>query len=1093
MQFYFKGETMMKAKLINLSLEEKIRFLVSNEKNTLGSLEKYVFPKITFSNESVSYTDTDKKIFAFPSDVMLIQSFDDELIEKVFDVKFRNLSCTQNLKYNYISSEDNYTEDSFLFSKFQISKAKAMNENSFFRAIDGEVNDLNWINYFYFIDKIFFKKFNTVLCYSKEQYDKYKKLPYIQYIIGNSSKFEEIEYYLQNGVLFSCYTGKDYEELISYLLKKTGIESLNNKDRKSISVSQIDLMIDKIFTIFEETKNKKENNILEENTDIYLRSCLDSIVLLKDEKRLLPLKREKKVSIIGDFFSNKEYIEEICNHQCSSKITGDEIINNYYNINYVGFAHGYLKEKNIENLISFSAIDLVQKSDLAVIYLRANDGIISNDQLDLVNKMIETKKDLIVVLDADNYVSIPFYDKVSTILYVAGGGEKVHDAILNVLSGEKCPSGRITKKWNVSNSIELPFGYGLSYGNLEYSNLEVNNKVVSFNILNISNEICISVPQLYIRLNDKSSSFYKPQLRGYKKVSISPEKMIKVEFELDDSFFKEYDFKRNCMIIKKGVFELLIGNNIDDICLKSQIEKSEEVENGSEKSLIKENISADSSIIENRLDNKKSKRISKKEIIIPGLLFLYFIGATIFLCLSLKSDKNIMFLCLFCGSTISFICLIFFLVFLILYFKRRKNNDDTIVNFLLSAPDFNIISKREFEVLNQKEESFVNEENIEEIGDNQLINKEDIKLDKNTSLSKEEIELHEEELKKLIEEKNNSIFEKVDIKDKIDFDSKSSLVQLTENLKKIFLSKGLIVELSTIRSLISAIVSTKIIILDSKVKELFPIFFDSLKEFLGFESHAITASDDWSSSFNLCWNKNDENNYVITDFITDIYCASKLKNNICFSVINEVNMENVDMYLKEILEYASSPNLKHTIKVNKQIDLTIPKNMLFIIVPKSNDFINKIPAKLSQYSTIIHLLMREEKKIPLNEDISCLSYSYLHSLVDDYKNDFYLSENNWKKIDSFISCLNLKENIELSNKCSLRIEDYVTTYMASGGDEFQALEAVGQEILLPYVSFLDYFKDNKNYSSFIELTNNCFGEEANEILRYFKIQEVSEV
>ena len=52
----------------------------------------------------------------------------------------------------------------------------------------------------------------------------------------------------------------------------------------------------------------------------------------------------------------------------------------------------------------------------------------------------------------------------------------------------------------------------------------------------------------------------------------------------------------------------------------------------------------------------------------------------------------------------------------------------------------------------------------------------------------------------------------------------------------------------------------------------------------------------------------------------------------------------------------------------------------------------------------------------------------------------------------------------------MRIEDYVTTYMASGGDEFQTLEAVGQEILLPYVSFLDYFKDNKNYSSFIEQT-----------------------
>ena len=69
MQFYFKGETMMKAKLINLSLEEKIRFLVSNEKNTLGSLEKYVFPKITFSNESVSYTDTKNICFSFRCNV----------------------------------------------------------------------------------------------------------------------------------------------------------------------------------------------------------------------------------------------------------------------------------------------------------------------------------------------------------------------------------------------------------------------------------------------------------------------------------------------------------------------------------------------------------------------------------------------------------------------------------------------------------------------------------------------------------------------------------------------------------------------------------------------------------------------------------------------------------------------------------------------------------------------------------------------------------------------------------------------------------------------------------------------------------------
>ena len=121
-----------------------------------------------------------------------------------------------------------------------------------------------------------------------------------------------------------------------------------------------------------------------------------------------------------------------------------------------------------------------------------------------------------------------------------------------------------------------------------------------------------------------------------------------------------------------------------------------------------------------------------------------------------------------------------------------------------------------------------------------------------------------------------------------------------------------------------------------------------------------------------------------------------------------------------------------------------------------------------------------------------------------------LMKNNYKTFDKhFIFITNNLNNLPMEDlkdalgedeyKANvLRVESIVDNivhhfYETRIPDEFQALEAVGQEILLPYVSFLDYFKDNKNYSSFIELTNNCFGEEANEILRYFKIQEVSEV
>ncbi|MBQ9803038.1 MAG: hypothetical protein IJW51_08235 [Clostridia bacterium] len=82
---------------------------------------------------------------------------------------------------------------------------------------------------------------------------------------------------------------------------------------------------------------------------------------------------------------------------------------------------------------------------------------------------------------------------------------------------------------------------------------------------------------------------------------------------------------------------------------------------------------------------------------------------------------------------------------------------------------------------------------------------------------------------------------------------------------------------------------------------------------------------------------------------------------------------------------------------------------------------------------------------PLDKDAGVLSFDRLARLCNNAEERYYLSEDNWKKLDEIAEGL----SFALGNKLATAMERFVGVYMAAGGTEQEALDAVLATLLLP--------------------------------------------
>lgn len=369
------------------------------------------------------------------------------------------------------------------------------------------------------------------------------------------------------------------------------------------------------------------NNL--EHTKVAREIASKSIVLLKNEKNVLPLSKEvKTIAFIGPMVKLKRAnhgfwavdLKEIDSTYIVSQWDG--LLNKVGNKSKVLYAKGCGVEDTSKAGFQ-EAIDVANQSDVVVVSIgerwnmsgeaKSRSNIhLPGVQEELLMELQKTGKPIVVLINAGRPLIFNWTaDTMPTILYTWWLGSEAGNAIADVLFGDYNPSGKLPMSFpreegqipiyynhfntgrpsinedkvyksayiDLPNSPKFPFGYGLSYTQFTYSDLKLStskmkqNDVldVSVTISNTGNYDGAEVVQLY--LQDKFGSVVRPilELKDFQKIQLGKGESKTLHFSLDKEKLSFYD-KDLHWVSEPGEFKVMIGSSSADIRLTSDFQ-----------------------------------------------------------------------------------------------------------------------------------------------------------------------------------------------------------------------------------------------------------------------------------------------------------------------------------------------------------------------------------------------------------------------------------------------------------------------------------------------------------------------------------------
>jgi beta-glucosidase len=357
-----------------------------------------------------------------------------------------------------------------------------------------------------------------------------------------------------------------------------------------------------------------------DHEELALQTARESIVLLKNENNVLPLKKDlRSIAVIGpNADAGKDQLGDYIPHNIPQeivtvlkgirkKVSKDTKIHYVKGCNIIGDELNEMEK----------AAEAAKKSDVAIVvigeagYTTNGEGrdVASLDltglQLNLVKTVYNTGVPTIVVLINGRPLSIRWTtEHVHGIIEAWMCGEQGGNAVADVLFGDYNPGGKLpitfprhsgqlpayynhtaTKANQIKRGYrDMPgtplyeFGFGLSYTEFEFSDLQIQpgeinpdgEIKISFKVKNTGIYQGDEVVQLYI--NDVLSSVTTPvkKLRGYERITLAPGESKMANFRLTSDDLSLLDRNLNT-VVEPGIFDIIIGSSSTDIRLKGNI------------------------------------------------------------------------------------------------------------------------------------------------------------------------------------------------------------------------------------------------------------------------------------------------------------------------------------------------------------------------------------------------------------------------------------------------------------------------------------------------------------------------------------------
>lgn len=377
---------------------------------------------------------------------------------------------------------------------------------------------------------------------------------------------------------------------------------------------RVDALLHLIFSVSAATPDVPVD--VDQAHGVARKAAEESIVLLKNEGSSLPLQQRTRVAIIGDFAETPRYQGAGSSVVNPTRVDNTlDLITRYFP-GSTGYTQGFHRDGRWDQALLEQALGLAKESECVLLYLGLpeayeTEGLdrqhmqMPENQIRLLECLAKVNANIIVVLSAGSAVEMPWLLHCKALVYGCLGGQAGADAMLRVVSGAVCPSGKLAESFPVHYEdlpvsryypglertseyreglyvgyryletaqipVCFPFGYGLSYTTFAYSDIAVEEGQVTFDITNTGRMAGAEVAQLYVSLPE--AQVYRPrlELKGFAKVQLDAGERRRVSIALDDKAFRYFNPQTGRFEIEGGTYELLIGASARDIRLHGSI------------------------------------------------------------------------------------------------------------------------------------------------------------------------------------------------------------------------------------------------------------------------------------------------------------------------------------------------------------------------------------------------------------------------------------------------------------------------------------------------------------------------------------------
>ena len=388
----------------------------------------------------------------------------------------------------------------------------------------------------------------------------------------------------------------------------------------SLTEQEIDLRVDELLELVLSTTAAMEKapRSFDEKAhhELAQRAAAESIVLLKNEGGILPLKHGKKVALIGDFALTPRYQGAGSSMVNPTRVDSLKDAMEAAELEMIGYCAGYERSGKPNKAYLDEAVSQAKMADVVILCIGLDESSESEGldrthicipavQKEVLNAVTAVNPNVVAVVSAGSVIETDWAAKCKAVVHGYLGGQAGAGAMMEVLTGWQNPCGKLAetiplryedtpaaryfpgRKQNAeyreglyvgyryyetaNKAVRYPFGYGLSYTTFAYSDLKVNADKVTFTLTNTGSVAGAEIAQLYVAKPDAAVFRPAKELKGFAKVFLKAGESKTVTIPLDDKTFRYWNVATDRWEVEGGSYQLLVGANVQDIRLTAEI------------------------------------------------------------------------------------------------------------------------------------------------------------------------------------------------------------------------------------------------------------------------------------------------------------------------------------------------------------------------------------------------------------------------------------------------------------------------------------------------------------------------------------------